>query len=214
MQLLFKRKFDPFFTKEGYRIENNQQLYCYFDFSWEAIVFRGGWPDKLPNDCTILDIGANYGTFGWLCRQKWPNATIIGFEPIPKLAQFCEALKCYNKVHCVGLAEKTGNAMLFLDYSLGLTATLGGNTLLDYNSEQIDVEVKRLDDFSLKPDFIKVDVDGGELKTVIGGLTTFQNCPLSVMECTGKQRFKTVQDILQKKCKKLYVLSGEYLFHD
>jgi FkbM family methyltransferase len=214
MQLLFKGKFDPFLTREGYKVENNQQLYCYFDFSWEAIVFRGGWPTQLPDCPTILDIGANYGTFGWLCRKRWPKATIVGFEPIPKLARFCEELKCYDQVHAVALAEADSTATLFLDYSLGLTASLGGNELLDYRSEKLNVQVKRLDEFSMKPDFIKVDVDGGELKAIMGGLKTFKNCPLSVMECTGGQRHKTVRDILQKKCKKLYMLSGEYLFHD
>lgn len=214
IQLLFRGRFDPFIAKEGYKIENNQQLYCYFDFAWEAIVFRGGWSKRLPENPTILDIGANYGTFGWLCRKRWPKAVIIGFEPMPKLARFCEQLKCYDQIHSVGLAEGNGNATLFLDRSLGLTASLGGNGLLELSSEKLEVQTKKLDDFSLKPDFIKMDVDGGELKTIIGGFKTFKNCPLSVMECVGSQRHRTIQDILQKKCKKLYVLSHEYLFHD
>ena len=213
MQLLFKHRFDPFLTKEGYKIENNQQLYCYFDFAWEAILFRGGWPEKLTENPTILDIGANYGTFGWLCRNRWPKARIIGFEPMPDLARFCTELKCYDEVHPVALAEENGKATLFLDRSLGLTATLGGNPLLSYSDEKKTVDVKRLDEFQLKPDFIKVDTDGSELKAVIGGIKTFTQCPLSVMECVGKRRSETIADILQKQTKKLFVLSNEYLFH-
>jgi FkbM family methyltransferase len=214
IQLLLKNKFEPFVTKEGYTVENKQQLYCYFDFSWEAIVFRGGWPDQLSHQPTIIDIGANYGTFGWLCRKRWPNARIIGFEPIPELANFCEKLGCYDQMFPVALAEKTGTATLFLDRSLGLTASLGGNPLLDFKSGKLDVTIERLDDFHIKPDFIKMDVDGGELKTVVGGLDTFRACPLAVVECIGRQRHKTIQDILQKKTKRLYVLSHEYLFYD
>ena len=214
MQLLFKHKFDPFLTKEGYKIENKQQLYCYFDFAWEGIVFRGGWQEKLSAKPLILDLGANYGTFGWICRKRWPSATIIGFEPMPELAGFCERLGCYDRVYPVALSDSNGTATLFLDYSLGLTASLGGNPLLSYTSSEMKVETKKLDDYSLTPDFMKVDVDGGELMTIMGGFKTFKSCPLSVIECTGKQRHKTVKDLLQKKCKKLYVLSGEYLFYD
>jgi FkbM family methyltransferase len=214
MQLLFKGKFDPFLTKEGYKVENVQQLYCYFDFAWEAVVFRGGWAERLPENPTILDVGANYGTFGWLCRKRWPNAKIIGFEPIPKLARFCEELLCYDSIFPVGLAEENSRATLFLDYSLGLTASLGGNPLIDYKSETLTVEIGKLDDFKLKPDFIKVDVDGGELRAVFGGIKTFKNCPLAVIECIGSQRHKTISDLLQKKCRKLYCLSSEYLFED
>ena len=141
-QLLFKHKFDPFVTRKGYRIENRQQLYCYWDLDWEAIVFRGGWPDKLRENAVILDIGANYGTFGWLCRNRWPKATIIGFEPIPELARYCEQLGCYNRVFPVALSDSAGSAALFLDYSLGLTATLGGNKLLNFTDSQIQIETK------------------------------------------------------------------------
>jgi FkbM family methyltransferase len=213
-QLLFKHKFDPFVTRKGYKIENTQQLYCYFDFDWEAIVFRGGWSEKLRENPLILDLGANYGTFGWLCRKRWPKATIIGFEPIPHLATFCERLGCYDRVYPVALSNEVGTATLYLDHSLGLTASLGGNKLLDYTSDKMTVEINTLDSYALKPDFMKVDVDGGELKTIIGGFKTFSECPLSVIECTGRQRSKTVQDLLQKKCKRLYILSGEYLFYD
>jgi FkbM family methyltransferase len=213
-QLLLKNRFDPFVTKEGYKIENSQQLYCYWDFAWEAIVFRGGWPDKLGKNPVIIDVGANYGTFGWLCRKKWPNATIIGFEPIPDLAEFCKRLSCYDEIYPVALSDSAGTATLFLDFSLGLTATLGGNSLLNFTSSQIQVETNKLDSFNLHPDFMKVDVDGGELKTIIGGFKTFKNCPFTVIECTGKQRHKTVAELLQKQYKKLYFLGVDYLFHD
>ena len=214
MQLLFKNKFDPFLTKEGYKVENPQQLYCYFDFSWEAVVFRGDWPQKLPDNPVILDIGANYGTFGWLCRKRWPKARIIGFEPIPELAEFCKQLKCYDSVFPAGLAEENAEAVLHLDYSLGLTATLGGNPLIKCQPEKLNVEIRRLDDFKFNPNFIKMDVDGGELRVIMGGLKTFKHCPFAVIECIGGQRHKTVKDIINKKCKKLYCLSGEYLFED
>ncbi|MFO1476487.1 MAG: FkbM family methyltransferase [Verrucomicrobiota bacterium] len=213
-QLLFKGHFTPFLTKEGYRIENKQQLYCYFDFAWEAIVFRGGWTETLPENATILDVGANYGTFGWLCRKRWPKATIIGFEPMPELAKYCEKLGCYNQVHPVALSLEPGTATLHIDTSLGLTASLGGNKLLDYKSSEMQVEVKRLDDFGLKPDFMKVDVDGGELQLILGGYKTFKHCPKSVIECTGSQRHKTVADLLQKKSRMLYFFCGDYLFED
>jgi FkbM family methyltransferase len=213
-QLLFTQRFDPIVTKEGYRIENTQQLYCYWDFAWEAIVFRGGWPDRLHGNPVILDIGANYGTFGWLCRKRWPKATIVGFEPMPDIAEFCQRLGCYDQVHPVALSDEAGGATLYIDVSLGLTGSLGGNRLLDYTSSQMQVETRKLDEYGLRPDFMKVDVDGGELKTIIGGYKTFSKCPLSVIECTGSQRHRTVGDLLQKKCRKLYVLSGEYLFYD
>ena len=213
VQLLLKGKFDPFFTKEDYDWKI-PQLYCYWDFAWEAIVFRGGWMDRMPEKPVLLDIGANYGIFGWLCRKRWPKATIIGFEPIPELASYCEGLKCYDRVFPLALSENNGTATLFLDYSLGLTASLGGNELLNYTSAQIQVETKKLDELDLRPDFMKVDVDGSELKTIKGGVKTFGRCSFSVIECTGKDRPKAVQDLLQKKCKKLYVLGLDYLFYD
>jgi FkbM family methyltransferase len=213
-QLLFQGKFTPFVTRKGYKIENSQQLYCYWDLDWEAIVFRGGWTGKLPERPVILDIGANYGTFGFLCRKRWPKATIIGFEPIPDLAKYCERLGCYDRVHAAALSDAPGTATLFLDYSLGLTASLGGNDLLKFTDSQIQVETKKLDDFDLHPDFIKVDVDGGELKTIAGGSKTFRECPLSVIECWGEERHLEVRKLLQKRSKKLYFLGADCLFFD
>jgi FkbM family methyltransferase len=213
-QLLFKHRFDPFVTRDGYKIENTQQLYCYWDFAWEAIVFRGGWPEQMPENPVILDLGANYGIFGWLCRKRWPKATLIGFEPIPDLAKYCERLGCYDRIFPIALSESNGIATLFLDHSLGLTASLGGNELLNFTAGQIKVETRRLDELDLRPDFMKVDVDGGELKTIMGGFKTFSTCRFSVIECVGKQRHKTIQDILQKQCRKLYCMGVDYLFYD
>ncbi len=46
-----------------------------------------------------------------------------------------------------------------------------------------DVTVRRLDDFNLAPDVVKIDVQGLELSVVRGGIETFRrNRPVTIIE--------------------------------
>jgi FkbM family methyltransferase len=52
------------------------------------------WKDlKLPNPSTIVDVGANFGSFSRALKLKHPDAKITAIEPNPSLIPGLEAIE-------------------------------------------------------------------------------------------------------------------------
>jgi hypothetical protein len=67
-----------------------------------------------------------------------------------------------------------------------------------------------LDEYELKPDFIKCDVDGAELAVVQGGLDTFRECPYSLIECYfNKDNAEDISLLISRH----FTKTSDYLFH-
>lgn len=132
----------------------------------------------LKTGMTVIDIGAHHGFYTLLASQKvGTSGKVISFEPSPrelaKLKAHLSLNNCKNvEVQELALGAEEGKVNMFvcIDHS-------GLNSLRLPNAETkvTEVEIKqiKLDDYLKneqikKVDFVKMDVEGGELSVLKG----------------------------------------------
>jgi FkbM family methyltransferase len=118
---------------------------------------------------TVLDVGANVGTWSLMAADLFPAATIYALEVVPETAAALRARAgTHNRIRCfnLGLAAHTG--MLSLQYHAAASTHA---TFTDYphswTGERIECPVMRGDEFLAREgigevDFLKLDVEGAE----------------------------------------------------
>jgi FkbM family methyltransferase len=131
---------------------------------------------------TVLDVGANLGLYSiFLARSVGPSGRVIAFEPDPDLLALlrdnCAANSVANvEAHNLALGAAPGRMVLSR-----LTLNSGDNHLGDEADSTfrrpLEVEVAALDVLmgGLRPDLIKVDVQGWELKALRGMESVLRN---------------------------------------
>jgi FkbM family methyltransferase len=154
-------------------------------------------------DAVILDIGANAGNFTRIFSKLAPQGTVHAFEPgsyalsILKRVIAVRGLKNV-KLHTVGLSDKKMTLDLHMPVkqsgSVGFgLAHIGDDKAVDPRatvSEQIPLD--RLDDVAKatkieRVDFIKIDVEGWELRALTGGEELIaRNHPVIMLEMVDR----------------------------
>lgn len=141
--------------------------------------------ELLSSDAVIFDIGANVGTFLFHFENKLKPQNIYAFEPNGKLFQRLKRLFPKVNLSAVALSNENTTAQFKVPVINGKLVTSRGTLNTDYRekgeeqSQTETVEVVKLDDWILKQniqniDFIKIDVEGNEMKTLRGGKSTIQ----------------------------------------
>ena len=118
---------------------------------------------------TVLDVGANVGTWSLMAAEMLPEATIYALEVVPDTAVALQAqagkhdrIRCFN----LGLAAHTGTLSLHYHPKASTHATF-----TDYPhswaGERIECPVMRGEEFLAREairdvDFLKLDVEGAE----------------------------------------------------
>jgi FkbM family methyltransferase len=148
----------------------------------------------LSENSSAIDIGANQGDILREIVKFAPNGNHWAFEPVPALADDLRNRFPKVNVFSCALAETSGRATFHVarhcpayssleDRSPAFLEKIG---LEDTSMELIDVELRRLDDVipeSDPIDFIKIDVEGSEPRTIEGALRTLGRCkPVVVFE--------------------------------
>ncbi len=140
----------------------------------------------IPKNCTIVDVGANIGFFSLSLLNEIPHSgPVLLFEPIPKLADYCQ--KTFRNTHFdvtvfdYGLGDKNGIRTIYTS----IDGNIGWNTLIkkkiSVGMEKMKIKIKRFDDLKIHNiGFIKIDTEGfeysvinGMKKTVISQMPTF-----------------------------------------
>ena len=118
---------------------------------------------------SVIDVGANIGSWALIAEKCFPNATIYALEAIPRTAAALrtataghQGIRCFD----VGLAAHTGTLTLNHHSAASTHATF-----TDYphkwSGEAVECAVFRGDEFLAREgigevDFVKLDVEGAE----------------------------------------------------
>ncbi|WP_370895748.1 FkbM family methyltransferase [Chryseobacterium gossypii] len=141
--------------------------------------------EYLSENDVILDVGANVGTFLYQLEDKLSHGNIYGFEPNKKLYQRLKRLFPKMKVFSLALSDENTTAEFKVPVINGkITASRGTlNTSYKEKGEEKshteNVKVVKLDDWIAgeplnRLDFIKIDVEGNEMKTLTGARQTIR----------------------------------------
>lgn len=155
----------------------------------------------------FLDIGANRGAAIQSILMRRPDAKIVGFEPNWYLLAKAKNPYAHDSrvvIHNVGLGNAQGSYQLYIpfynDYMFDGLASMKEKNARDWlptriygfrkeklKIRKVLVEVKKLDDFNLKPYFIKIDVQGFEYEVLQGARMTIQESkPILLIETPGQ----------------------------
>lgn len=164
----------------------------------------------LPQLCAglecVVDVGGNQGVYAYAMSKHAKKVHV--FEPNPICLSQLKWLPDFNIViHPVALSTEVGVMKLRFDpVNTGIGTIESANKLdQDHGVNSLmeqDVEVKRLDDFSLSNvGFIKIDVEGHEASVVAGGIETFKaSRPILLVESElrhNPEAFAKLQSMLQ-----------------
>jgi FkbM family methyltransferase len=142
----------------------------------------------------VLDIGAHHGYYSLLASLRvGPLGRVIAFEPSPRerrrLMQHLRLNGCTNvQVEGIALGETEGREKLYVVSG----KETGCNSLrppeVRQSTHATDVQVARLDDYLgqhnlPRVDFVKMDVEGGELAVLKGATEFLERQPRPVIFC-------------------------------
>lgn len=144
----------------------------------------------LKPDMVLVDAGANIGLFTVFAARRLKAGRVIAFEPVPSMATWLEQNIAINHLENVvtaqcGLSDAEGVLPIYeIQSSHEGLSTLYPGTL--ERSSVTEVPVKRLDDlFSSygtgRLDFIKIDIEGGELPALRGAAECLKKFRPAVM---------------------------------
>lgn len=118
---------------------------------------------------TILDIGANVGSFALWSSARWPGSTITSFEPHPGTFEYLSRNTAGRSNITIvnaalfpgGLKRATFHSRFAGDGESGLAAYSGDTFVPGHMAETYEVDV--VDPGSLaSADVVKIDIEGGE----------------------------------------------------
>jgi FkbM family methyltransferase len=165
---------DPlrFVTRRGIHIEVPRRLVQTFKEIFMDECYMAGMGRIVPENPTILDIGANAGYFSLFALSRFPGARVFAFEPLPanfrqlerqRLLNGKEEFKCLQKA----VAGEAGVLRLAYDAkdSFSTSATLF--TTASGQLDEISVEAVTLHDIFVEfgigqCDLLKMDCEGAE----------------------------------------------------
>jgi FkbM family methyltransferase len=135
---------------------------------------------------TVLDLGANIGYFTLLAAKLvGPTGRVFAFEPDPtnfSLLQKNVSMNGYENVTVVdkAVSDQGGRAELFL------SSDSWGHSLFSVhrNAGSVQVQVTSIDEFLSKDvmvDFVKMDVEGAELRALRGMRRILSNGTVKAM---------------------------------
>ncbi|MBL8548133.1 MAG: FkbM family methyltransferase [Hyphomonadaceae bacterium] len=147
------------------------------------------------NPGVVYDVGASDGILTRVSESIWPSAKYVCFEPLQEHKAALEKLTTDypGKVQIVPVGLGDADAELTMGVSTDL---LGSSFAYEIGSERT-LPVRRLDGLLATglippPNFMKLDVQGFELRVLAGGAKALETTEVILMEC---QFFAFCQDM-------------------
>jgi FkbM family methyltransferase len=204
-----RKKVNPYYEKE---------------FKYLKRLLNAGFD---PN--CIIDVGGNLGQSTLAMNLVFKPTEIIVFEPNPLMAAQCRRMRATDgpkiMVEEIGLGREDSEILLFTPVYNGITfwglasqnkkqirAFFGAHNIWNYKSSKFQlieksIKIRALDSYHIKPNFIKIDVEGMELEVLAGAeKTIIESWPVLMVECTGTHG--EVRKILEAKGYKNFELEN------
>ncbi|MFY7846942.1 FkbM family methyltransferase [Chryseobacterium gambrini] len=160
--------------------------------------------NHLKTDSCFLDIGAHYGYFTLLASELiGENGSILSFEPTEKSFHLLQRnTETIPNVRCFQMAvSDSQEASIFYEFP-NLFSEYNTSDIAQFEKEKwfnqstpkkVEVKTTTLDHIIkseiINPKIIKVDVEGGEYKVIMGGLNYLkEEAPILVMEYLEPRR--------------------------
>lgn len=171
--------------------------------NWEretTPVFR----DLLKTSRCFLDVGANFGVYTLVGCSINPNLQVIAIEPVPAIsAALRENVRCNvfeNRVTVMqAAASKEEGWLPFHESDEPTMGSLNVEGYQGHSGKLIQVRVVTLDSLNIKPDLIKIDVEGFEDTVLEGAAELLSTCrPRIILEANPDGPYERVTQILRR----------------
>lgn len=200
-----------------YKLNNSVKINLYRDSVLSQPIYRGFEVEEvsylesvLKEGDIFIDIGANVGLFSLFASPKvGDTGRVISFEPTPitynRLIENI-SLNDFKNIEArqLALSDKAGDMDFFISNNgydaWNSLASSSDNKLqesIKVPVSTLDKELERIDKSNIR--LVKIDVEGWEKFTLLGGLTFLENfSPILMVEFTEQNTFNAgymVQDV-------------------
>jgi len=197
--LIFKHFFVPFTLSSSYIHLFNKKFFYESKYGLAGLQasFTRHYLElkslRNKNINTVLDVGANVGTFTLLCNKLFKPKNIYSFEPIPLtykcLMQNCHYLK-NTKILNLALSNKKGSTKMSFKSDESFLSSLSeinedSNSLVQIQTDTLNNFVKEYE--INKIDLLKIDVESFENLVLLGASNVLKNVRYLLIEVTLNQ---------------------------
>lgn len=201
----------------SYQLGHGERIRRRIDPTYEPeIRALARWASLSAAIRNIVDIGANLGQSCWSFSRHLPRAEIRAFEANPLVADRCRLLLRSRSVRVDALALGPIPASVVLHMPVyrgvpfpGLASMdaesahdwFGPELIRGFREEELAIlevpcEQAALDELHLRPDLIKIDVEGTECDVIRGALATIESVrPILLVECN--RTFDEIKHLLE-----------------
>ncbi len=142
----------------------------------------------------VVDVGAQFGDYSIICNRMY-GASVVAFEPLVEnykiMKKFIKKNHAEISIHNLGLSDSPGEQEFSYSGSMLSLANAG--------SKKQWIKFDTLDSFNLKPDIMKIDVEGYEMQVLKGAIHTLEeNKPKVIIETHSSQLENQVRNFLGK----------------
>ena len=134
---------------------------------------------------TVVDIGANVGFFSKLCRDLFPAASILSFEPIP-VTYKCLRNNFNNdevtKVFNLAISDYTGESKMSFNEHDSAISQFSNNGEVSVRVETLDDVIKENNIETI--DILKIDTEKFEAHVLRGGVNSLKKTRYLFIEIT------------------------------
>ena len=166
--------------------------------------------DLLSADSVMIDIGANNGSFIYLLEKKLSPKNIYAFEPNHKLFERLKRIFPDVQIFPFALSDENGSAAFKIPVIKGKTFDSRGTLKVNYREEDEEkhvlqnVKIIKLDDWKeteklTRIDFIKIDVEGNEMRTLKGAEKIIRKyMPILMIEMEQRHHSEPIWDLIKE----------------